>query len=87
MPVPPDGLWGDHGEAPDARWRANGQNQEGARELRNAAVKRSRTRAAYAWAHIPPLRQIAREILKRDRLCFAEQARTHFAERRRTEMS
>jgi hypothetical protein len=33
------------------RERANGQNQEGARELRAAAVKRPHTRAAYAWAH------------------------------------
>jgi hypothetical protein len=43
---------GDHWEAPDALWPANGQNQEGARRLREAAVKRSHTRAAYAWARI-----------------------------------
>jgi len=43
---------GDHWEAPDALWPANGQNQEGARELRAAAVKRPHTRGAYAWAHI-----------------------------------
>ena len=43
---------GDHWEAPDALWPANGQNQEGARELRDTAVKRPHTRAAYAWAHI-----------------------------------
>ena len=43
---------GDHWEAPDALWPANGQNQEGARRLREAAVKRPHTRAAYAWAHI-----------------------------------
>ncbi len=41
---------GDHWEAPDALWPANGQNQEGARELRDTAVKRPHTRAAYAWA-------------------------------------
>lgn len=52
MPVPPDGLWGDHWEAPDALSPANGENQEGARELRAAAVKRPHTRAAYAWAHV-----------------------------------
>jgi len=45
-------VGGDHWEAPDALWPANGQNQEGARRLREAAVKRSHTRAAYAWAHI-----------------------------------
>jgi len=39
-------------EAPDAPWPANGQNQEGARELRVSAVKRPHTRAAYAWAHL-----------------------------------
>ena len=51
MPVPPDGLWGDHWEAPDALSPANGENQEGARELLEAAVKRPHTLAAYAWAH------------------------------------
>ena len=45
-------VGGDHWETPDALWPANGQNQEGARELREAAVKRPHTRAAYAWAHI-----------------------------------
>jgi hypothetical protein len=44
-------VGGNHWEAPDALWPANGQNQEGARELRAAAVKRPHTRAAYAWAH------------------------------------
>ncbi|MGH8291558.1 MAG: hypothetical protein ACREV7_21700 [Steroidobacteraceae bacterium] len=39
MPVLPDGLWGDHWEAPDALWPANGQNQEGARELREAVAQ------------------------------------------------
>ena len=51
--VPPDGLVGEtHLDAPDAPWPANGQNQEGARKLREAAVKRPPARAADAWAHL-----------------------------------
>jgi len=32
-------LVGDHWDAPDALWPANGQNQEGARELREAVAQ------------------------------------------------